>query len=101
MVTTLSPNASDTPSNPIPTCGNAAAITALPQPAKVNQNVPIASARYFFAFMAISLLWERKPRQGTLRDAEAEEPSFTEAPQAIRAYSGIKSRSKVDIRGIV
>jgi hypothetical protein len=38
----------------MPTCGNAAAITALPQPAKVSQNVPIASAAYFFAFMAFS-----------------------------------------------
>src|SRR6185436_9871400 len=29
---------------PIPTCGNPAAITALPQPPSVSQNVPIASA---------------------------------------------------------
>ena len=29
------PNASDTPTRPIPTCGNPAAITALPQPAKI------------------------------------------------------------------
>ena len=34
---------------------NAAAITALPQPAKVSQNVPIASAAYFFVFMIFSL----------------------------------------------
>jgi hypothetical protein len=29
-------------------------MTALPQPAKVSQNVPIASAAYFFAFMISS-----------------------------------------------
>lgn len=34
--------------------GNPAAITALPQPAKVNQNVPIISARYLFVFMCVS-----------------------------------------------
>jgi hypothetical protein len=39
----------------MPTWGNAAAITALPQPAKVSQNVPIASAAYFLAFMISSL----------------------------------------------
>lgn len=54
MVTTLSPNASDTPTRPMPTWGNPAAITALPQPAKVNQNVPIISARYLFVFMCVS-----------------------------------------------
>src|SRR5689334_8599655 len=54
MVTTLSPNANDTPTRPIPTCGKPAAITALPQPANVSQNVPIASAAYFF--MSISHL---------------------------------------------
>ena len=32
------------------------AITALPQPAKVSQNVPIASAAYFFEFMTFFLL---------------------------------------------
>jgi len=51
MVTTLSPNAKDTPTSPIPTCGKPAAMTALPQPAKVSQNVPMASAAYFFVCM--------------------------------------------------
>jgi hypothetical protein len=32
-------------------------MTALPQPAKVSQNVPIASAAYFFAFMPSSSYW--------------------------------------------
>ena len=41
--------------SPMPTSGNAEAITALPQPAKVSQNVPIASAAYFFVFMTFSL----------------------------------------------
>jgi hypothetical protein len=40
----------------MPTCGNAEAITALPQPAKVSQNVPIASAVYFFAFISHPLV---------------------------------------------
>jgi hypothetical protein len=44
MVTTVSPNASATPSNPIPTPGNAADSTALPQPPSTNQNVPMNSA---------------------------------------------------------
>src|SRR5262245_41633269 len=47
MVTTLSPKVSDTPSRPIPTCGKPAAMTALPHPANVSQNVPINSAAYF------------------------------------------------------
>src|SRR6185295_14775787 len=52
MVTTLRPKASDTPTNPMPTCGKPAAITALPHPAKVSQNVPIASAAYFFVVIS-------------------------------------------------
>ena len=47
IVSTVRPNANDTPSRPMPTCGKPAAITALPQPPKVNQNVPIASAASF------------------------------------------------------
>ena len=35
----------------MPTCGNPAAITALPQPANVSQNVPMASATYLREFM--------------------------------------------------
>ena len=31
----------------MPTCGKPAAMTALPQPPKVNQNVPMASATSF------------------------------------------------------
>src|SRR3954462_7093498 len=53
MVTTLSPNAKDTPTSPIPTGGKPAAITALPQPANVSQNVPIASAAYFLVSMVL------------------------------------------------
>src|SRR5580698_5518401 len=48
MVTTVSPNASATPSNPIPTPGNAAESTALPQPPSTSQNVPMNSARTRF-----------------------------------------------------
>src|ERR1700752_4394808 len=56
MVTTLSPNARDTPTSPMPTCGKPAAMTALPHPANVSQNVPMASAAYFFASMWVSPL---------------------------------------------
>src|SRR3569833_1507152 len=44
IVSTVRPNASDTPSRPMPTLGNAAAITALPQPPSTSQNVPKNSA---------------------------------------------------------
>src|SRR4051794_41745465 len=47
IVSTVRPKASETPSNPIPTCGNPAAMTAEPQPANVSQKVPIVSAVYF------------------------------------------------------
>src|SRR5580693_4602299 len=47
MVTTVRPNASETPSRPIPTCGKAAARTALPHPPSTSQNVPINSAASF------------------------------------------------------
>ncbi len=47
-VSTVSPNASETPRKPIPTDNpsdmNFAANTALPQPPKTNQNVPMNSA---------------------------------------------------------
>src|SRR5260370_30885538 len=78
MVTTLSPNASETPTNPMPTCGNAAAMTALPQPAKVSQNVPIASAAYFFAFMMFLLLLDQNMGDacsGTLKGRNPSEVS--------------------------
>ena len=44
MVSTVSPNASDTPSRPMPTVGNVAASTALPQPPSTNHIVPSISA---------------------------------------------------------
>lgn len=43
MVSTIRPKASETPINPMPTTGNAAAGTALPQPPRRSQNVPIGS----------------------------------------------------------
>jgi hypothetical protein len=53
MVRTVSPNASETPSRPMPTEGNEAARTALPHPAKVSQNVPTASAMYREVFLLV------------------------------------------------
>jgi hypothetical protein len=44
MVSTVRPKASATPRNPIPVTGNVAASTALPQPPKTNQKVPMNSA---------------------------------------------------------
>src|SRR5215204_5485440 len=53
IVSTVRPKASETPSKPIPTCGNPAAMTAEPQPANVSQNVPIASATYFLIWSIV------------------------------------------------
>src|SRR5271155_1936333 len=47
MVTTVSPNANETPTRPMPTCGKAAASTALPQPPRTSQKVPMNSAASF------------------------------------------------------
>src|SRR5688572_7231023 len=47
MVRTERPKAKDTPSNPIPTCGKAAASTALPHPPSTSQRVPKNSAEAF------------------------------------------------------
>src|SRR5450830_701868 len=44
MVSTVSPNARDTPRKPMPSAGNAAARMALPHPPNVNQKVPANSA---------------------------------------------------------
>src|SRR4029077_9383399 len=44
IVSTVSPKASATPSSPIPTCGNAADSTALPQPPNTSQKAPRNSA---------------------------------------------------------
>jgi hypothetical protein len=48
MVMTVKPNASATPANPIPKPGKAAASTALPQPPKTSQKVPMNSAKHRF-----------------------------------------------------
>src|SRR5215510_9727291 len=44
IVSTVSPNANDTPRKPIPTVGNPAARTALPHPPRTSHNVPMNSA---------------------------------------------------------
>src|SRR4051794_27398689 len=48
MVSTVRPNASATPRNPIPRPGKPAARTALPQPPKTSQKVPMSSASALF-----------------------------------------------------
>jgi hypothetical protein len=45
MVSTVNPKAKATPRKPMPSEGNAAASTALPQPPKTSQNVPKTSAQ--------------------------------------------------------
>src|SRR6185436_9441732 len=47
QVSTVRPNASATPANPMPSCGNAAASTALPHPPRTSHNVPRNSAETF------------------------------------------------------
>ena len=44
MVRTVSPNARDTPTKPMPKPGNFAASTAAPQPPSTSQSVPMNSA---------------------------------------------------------
>src|SRR6185312_15529317 len=75
MVRTVSPKASATPTSPIPTSGNLAAITALPHPAKVSQNVPIASARYLWILSlyigsSSQTALQRRPRREPLLGRE-------------------------------
>src|SRR4029077_1376823 len=48
MVKTVRPNARATPAKPIPRPGKAAASTALPQPPKTSQEVPMNSANALF-----------------------------------------------------
>ncbi len=48
IVSTVKPNASATPANPIPRPGKAAASTAAPQPPNTSQNVPMNSAKDLF-----------------------------------------------------
>src|SRR3954451_8394992 len=53
MASTVKPKAKETPRSPIPTSGKPAVITAEPQPPKVSQNVPIASATYFLVWSMV------------------------------------------------
>src|SRR5262245_48608234 len=73
MVSTVRPKASETPRRPMPTSGNAAASTALPQPANVSQNVPMASA----AHLRISI----EPLPGLIRQEDR-------LPVALHIYHG-------------
>src|SRR5882672_12067725 len=60
IVSTVSPNASETPSSPMPTFGNAAASTALPQPPRTSQKVPTNSATGFFTVFSSDLRGGRR-----------------------------------------
>jgi len=50
IIKSVNPKAKETPRRPIPTPGKPAANTALPQPPKTNQNVPMNSARFFSCY---------------------------------------------------
>src|SRR6187399_985869 len=65
MVTTVRPNASETPTRPIPTSGNFAASTALPQPPNTSQNVPNNSAAERLR-MGMSISLDCSSQAGTL-----------------------------------
>ena len=47
IVSTVNPNAKETPRSPIPTAGKPAESTALPQPPRTSQKVPMNSAESF------------------------------------------------------
>src|SRR5258706_9568230 len=59
MLSTVRPNARDTPSSPMPTPGNAAASTALPQPPRTSQKVPTNSAAIRLDIAMVSSLFCR------------------------------------------
>jgi hypothetical protein len=82
----VSPKANETPSKPTPIWGKEAAMTAVPQPPKVSQNVPISSAAHFFA---ISLLM-RKSLRG------ARDPS--RSSRASLSLALINVRSKLEFK---
>src|ERR1051326_2164797 len=58
IVNTVNPKASDTPSSPMPTFGNAAARTALPHPPNTSQNVPTNSAIAFLPMAMVDSLFQ-------------------------------------------
>ena len=60
IVSTVSPNARATPKRPIPTFGNAAAITALPHPPKTSQKVPTNSTLARLPIDIVMLLVDSK-----------------------------------------
>src|SRR5579863_6293407 len=90
MVSTVSPKASATPANPMPTAGKPAASTAAPHPPNTSQNVPknSAAARLLIG-MASLLVWLRtkvalaQKRRGPKRittDSKAEDAQTKAAP---------------------
>src|SRR5262245_31030556 len=60
-VSTVSPNASETPRRPIPTPGKVAARTALPHPPRTSQNVPRNSAASFCVIIPPSRIEKPAP----------------------------------------
>src|SRR5690606_15902337 len=100
MVTTVRPKASATPSSPIPTSGKAAARTALPQPPKTSQNVPMNSAKPFWIFVMMTLL----PADGLRRLRRERHPiSVAESGKRLfeRAESGGGDRFDEVLRALM
>ncbi|MPN32678.1 hypothetical protein SDC9_180158 [bioreactor metagenome] len=58
MVSTVRPNASDTPIKPMPTSGKPAASTALPHPPSTNQKVPKNSANSLAIMRSLQTSYE-------------------------------------------
>src|SRR6185437_11272557 len=95
MATMVSPKASATPNRPIPTCGNAAASTALPQPPKTSQKVPMNSAASFLVNGMVDsclLRWSQpqrprcgRPNKENIRIRTAVKPSA--GTQALTLYT--------------
>src|SRR5690349_10178325 len=92
IVSTDKPKANETPSSPMPTAGNAAASTALPQPPSTSQSVPKNSAVSFceseYSFIVLFLSRSRV-RGDSAKGAEYESQGQA-ASEASRVAPGRK-----------
>src|SRR5688500_14381896 len=102
MVTTVRPKASDTPTIPMPTSGNAAARTALPQPPNTSQKVPNSSATARFARGMSALLMYCWPWKLAQRSAEsrAQGRRGGQPPAGCRVPTGMALKQLVSLRAL-
>src|SRR6185295_6380952 len=99
IVSTVRPNASDTPARPMPTSGKAAARTALPQPPSTNQNVPMNSAASFFD-IGIHPPCGRKDARRPVLVSSFEDQMYTFLLNVANRYL-IRARQGVDFRNLL